>query len=155
MTDHAIDAIQLDSLEHLSWMRGLWVEQYGDRRCEEIWSGPDADTMMGMFRWANEGEVSFFEFMTIRLSDTAVELHAKHFHPTLVAWEDRQLFQAFVLTEYVAGKAVFAAQDSVPEQPGPCGGWLVYERVSEDRLDVQLIEATGDVKLTFHFQRQR
>jgi len=152
MTSYPTAPISIDSIDGLTWIRGDWIEDTGDRRCEEVWSGPSADTLMGMFRWISRDEVSFFEFMAIRLSDGAVELHAKHFHPTLVAWEDRHRYQGFVLSELTDDRAVFAAT-STEEGEGDEGGWLVYERTENDNLIVRLIQATGEEKLTFHFAR--
>lgn len=145
--------IAADSLEQLDWMRGAWIEDTEQRRCEEIWSTADAHTLMGMFRWISSDEVSFYEFMVIDRTDTGVELHVKHFHPTLVAWEERQHYQAFVLTELQAHRAVFAAVLG-PEADAEAGGWLVYRLTDLNHLDVDLIEASGDIKLTFHFVRE-
>jgi hypothetical protein len=155
MSTHSTTPISIDSLQSLSWMRGLWIEERVDRRCEEIWSGPDGGTMMGMFRWTSDDEVSFFEFMVIRPSEAGVEFHARHFDPTLVAWEDRERFQAFLLTEQKERQVVFAIRPAENDTDHKPGGWLAYRLVDDDRLDVQLIEATGDVKLTLHFHRQR
>jgi hypothetical protein len=152
MTLHATEPVRLDSIDDLAWIRGAWIEECVDRTCEEIWSGPSGNTMMGMFRWIRDDEVSFFEFMAILVDEGVVELHAKHFHPTLVAWEDRQRFQGFVLSELSDEKAVFAAK---PAEEGEEieGGWLIYEQVDDDRLVVHLLKASGEEKLAFHFVR--
>jgi hypothetical protein len=154
MADYPIEPVSLDTIDGLTWLRGAWIETHADRCCEEIWSGASADTMMGMFRWISENEVSFFEFMAIRLADGEVELHAKHFHPTLVAWEERHRYQGFVLSELTENRVVFAARPSDDEANAESeGGWLIYEKVAGDRLLVRLIQATGEEKLAFHFGR--
>jgi len=142
-----------DSLEQLNWMCGAWIEDADLRRCEEIWSTVDAHTLMGMFRWISDDEVSFYEFMVIKVTDTGAELHVKHFHPTLVAWEEKDRFQAFVLTDMSSRRAVFAAVPE-PEESDVTGGWLVYELTDENHLVVRLIEANEEVKLTFQFVRE-
>ncbi|MEW5827235.1 MAG: DUF6265 family protein, partial [Candidatus Bipolaricaulota bacterium] len=138
-----------DDVEHLAWMCGAWVEDREDRRCEEIWSSPDAGTLMGMFRWTSGDEVSFFEFMVVRAVDDRVEMHVKHFHPTLVSWEDREGFQEFFLAERHAAKAVFAAR--TPDRSS--GASIIYRLDDPDRLTVSVIEAEGRTKVEFRFRR--
>jgi len=153
MTSYPTSPLPADSLEQLNWMSGAWIEDTDLRRCEEIWSTVDAHTLMGMFRWISDDDLSFYEFMVIKVTDTGAELHVKHFHPTLVAWEEKDRFQAFVLTELDSHHAVFAAVPE-PEVSDVTGGWLVYELTDENHLEVRLIEASEDVKLTFQFVRE-
>ena len=153
MTSLPTTPLAADSLEQLNWMSGAWIEETPLRRCEEIWSTVDAHTLMGMFRWISDDDVSFYEFMVIKVTDAGVELHVKHFHPTLVAWEEKERFQAFILTELQAHRSVFAAiQD--PEESEVTGGWLTYELTDDNHLEVCLIEANEDIKLTFRFIRE-
>ena len=153
MTSYPTTPLPADSLEQLDWMCGAWIEDTAQRRCEEIWSSVDAHTLMGMFRWISCDDVSFYEFMVIKVTDAGTELHAKHFHPTLVAWEERDRFQAFILTDLNPRRAVFAAVPE-PEASDVTGGWLVYELTDANHLEVRLIEANEEVKLTFHFVRE-
>ncbi len=142
-----------DAVRALGWMAGSWIEDQEERRCEEIWSSPDADTLMGMFRWISEEEVSFYEFMVIKSTEKGAELHVKHFHPTLIGWEERERFQGFALTEVEEGHALFVA---IPpdDDPDAVGGALTYQLNADDTLTVQLIQPTGEIKLTFHFRRE-
>ena len=142
-----------DSLEQLDWMSGSWLEDTPQRRCEEIWSTVDAHTLMGMFRWISFDDVSFYEFMVIKVTDAGAELHVKHFHPSLVAWEEKDRFQAFILTEITDHRVVFAALPD-PEASEVTGGWLTYELTDGNHLEVSIIEADGTVKLNFHFERE-
>jgi len=68
-------------------------------------------------------------------------------------WEERQHYQAFILTDLDSTRAVFAAlrEDEAEED---AGGWLIYEQSDTDHLDVHLVEASGEIKLTFHFRRE-
>ena len=153
MTSLPTNPLPADSLEQLNWMSGAWLEDTPLRRCEEIWSTVDAHTLMGMFRWISDDDVSFYEFMVIKVTDAGVELHVKHFHPTLVAWEERDRFQAFILTELQAHRSVFAAVQD-PEESEVTGGWLTYELTDDNHLEVCLVEANEEVKLNFHFIRE-
>ena len=151
MVPYSTNPISADSLEQLTWMKGAWIESTPLRRCEEIWSTVDAHTLMGMFRWIADDEVSFYEFMVLQVSEQGVEMHVKHFHPTLVAWEEPSRFQAFRLTEIQPNRAVFAA---IPDKSSSdvTGGWLTYERTDDHHLVVQIIEADEEVKLEFDFE---
>jgi hypothetical protein len=153
MVSYPTTPIPADSLDQLTWMQGAWIETADLRRCEEIWSTVDAHTLMGMFRWIADDEVSFYEFMVIQVTERGVELHVKHFHPTLVAWEERSRFQAFMLTDIHPNRAVFAA---VPDKDSSdvTGGWLTYERVDDRHMVVRIIEDNEDVKLEFDFSRE-
>ncbi len=142
-----------DSLEHLAWMSGAWIEDAHLRRCEEIWSTVDAHTLMGMFRWISDDDVSFYEFMIIKATDVGAELHVKHFHPSLEAWEERTQYQAFILTGLEEHRAIFAA---LPNQDAEedTGGWLVYTLTDKNHLDVRIIESDEEIKLHFQFHRE-
>ncbi len=153
MTSYPTAPIPADSLDQLTWLSGAWIETTDLRRCEEIWSTVDAHTLMGMFRWIADDEVSFYEFMVMKIAERGAELHVKHFHPTLVAWEERDRFQAFMLTDVRPNQAVFAA---IPDEESSdvTGGWLIYRRTDDDHMNVQIIEADETVKLEFHFTRE-
>jgi len=153
MTSYPTTPLAADTLERLTWMSGAWLEETDQRRCEEIWSTVDAHTLMGMFRWISFDDVSFYEFMVIKVTDAGAELHVKHFHPTLVAWEEKDRFQAFILTELSSNRAVFAAVPD-PEASEVTGGWLTYELTDGNHLEVCIIEANENVKLNFHFIRE-
>jgi hypothetical protein len=153
MTSLSTTPLPAESLAQLDWMCGAWIEDAEQRRCEEIWSTVDAHTLMGMFRWISFDEVSFYEFMVIKETEKGTELHVKHFHPTLVAWEEKDRFQAFVLTELAPNRAVFTAVQD-PEESEVTGGWLTYELTDGNHLEVCLIEADENVKLNFHFVRE-
>jgi len=152
MAEYPTKPVIPETLKCLDWMGGVWIEDQEDRRCEEVWSTPDAHALMGMFRWISDEDVSFYEFMVIQEADDGIEMHVKHFHPSLVAWEERDRFQGFVLTEVAERRATFASRTAGGEPDGSLG-WLTYVRTPEDRLLVRLIEPDGTVKLTFHYLR--
>jgi len=101
----------------------------------------------------SDDDVSFYEFMVIKVTETGAELHVKHFHPTLVAWEEKNRFQAFFLTAISPNRVVFAAVQD-PEESEVTGGWLTYELIDGNHLEVCIIEANENVKLNFHFVRE-
>ena len=147
------DPISVESVSSLEFMAGSWIEEAEHHRCEEVWSTPDGDALMGMFRWISSEEISFYEFMVVRPTNEHVELHVKHFHPSLVAWEEKERFQAFVLSHLEERMAIFAA---VPEEDGveETTGWVIYELGSDDRLYVRLVQPNGEPKLVFQYERE-
>ena len=147
------DPVEVESMTSLQFISGSWIEEAEHHRCEEVWSTADGDTLMGMFRWISSEEVSFYEFMVIKVTDAGAELHVKHFHPTLVAWEEKERFQAFILTDLQPNRVVFAAVQD-PDESEVTGGWLTYELTDRNHLEVCIIEASGNVKLNFHFERE-
>lgn len=77
------------TLEDFQWLTGRWVGELGRIRTEEIWSGPDAGVMMGMFRLvSNDGKTNVIEIMTLREVDGTVELCFRHLTPDMVCWEE-------------------------------------------------------------------
>ena len=67
------------SASDLSWLSGAWYGQVGDDLIEEHWSGPAADTLMGMFRWIHDGQVRFYELLTNEPDGDQLLMRIKHF----------------------------------------------------------------------------
>ena len=59
------DAGKRWDLQQLSWMKGLWTSQEGDRRIEEYWTEPAGKTMMGVARTIVGEQTVDFEFLRI------------------------------------------------------------------------------------------
>lgn len=77
------------SIEELAWLEGHWAADALGGTAEEIWAAPKAGAMMGMFRAERNGEISFYEFFTIREIDGSLLLQIKHFQRDMVGWEDK------------------------------------------------------------------
>ncbi len=128
-TYSAIPLIEPD-LDKLSWLKGMWTGRIGDDKVEEIWSGLQAGTMMGTFRWITGKKVRFYEFMTISKINRNAILKIKHFSPDLVGWEEKQDVVGFFLTELYDSRAIFYQKSEKKL-------WLVYEYIhSADELRV-------------------
>lgn len=77
------------SIEELAWLEGHWSADALGGTVEEIWAAPKAGAMMGMFRAERDGEISFYEFFTIREVDESLLLQIKHFQGDLIGWEEK------------------------------------------------------------------
>lgn len=95
------------SVADLSWLAGHWRGEGLGGQCEEIWSAPQAGTMIGTFRMMKDGEIQFYEFMVITREATGVVMKLKHFTPALVGWEEKDDFVRFDLEELAPNRARF------------------------------------------------
>ena len=91
----------------LAWIEGRWTGEAFGGKIEEIWSAPDGESMMGMFRLISDGAISFYELMIIREVDKTLTLHLKHFHNTLKGWEEKDETVDFQLEKIEKDKVWF------------------------------------------------
>ena len=134
-------------LSALRFISGVWQGELAGGQIEEIWSTPNGDNMMGMFRLLNAEKSVFYEFMVIEQSSTGPVLRIKHFHPGLRGWEEKDEVHNFPLGELWPHKAVFENKTLDKK--------LIYERSQTDSLFVTLDEpADGQRKTTtFRFKK--
>ena len=57
-------------LSDLSWMAGRWIDDSGGDLSEEVWTAPEGDSMMGMWRYVSGGKTRIYELLTITRSRT-------------------------------------------------------------------------------------
>ena len=134
------------ALTDLAWIAGDWVGDQGGAWIQEMWSQPEGDTMMGMFRLVQDGQLVFTEFMSIEQADGDPVLRIKHFDPGLLGWEEKQESMIFELKELTPGKVVFETEmEGHPE-------YLTYER-NGDTLVVTLEKPAKDSRSQFRFRR--
>lgn len=131
----------------MAWITGEWVGGDEDSLIEEHWSVPAGDSMMGMFRLLQGGEVVFYEFMSIEGSPKGPVLRIKHYHQALKGWEEKDDSVVFDLIELGELRAVFETEvEGDPEQ-------LVYERAG-DELVITLLKPAKDSRSEFRYQRR-
>ncbi|MFT5198918.1 MAG: hypothetical protein ACI87O_001578 [Planctomycetota bacterium] len=76
-------------VQDLNWLAGRWVGEGFGGLCEEIWSPTFNGEMVGTFRLINaDGELNFYEFMTMKQEGDAVVLRLVHLSPELRPWEE-------------------------------------------------------------------
>ncbi len=125
------------TIDHLSWLAGSWSGSKERDDVEEHWSHPSAGTMMGMFRWVQNGNVWFYELTTIEEENGTLYFRIKHFNRGLVGWEEKAESVVFILVQSSPGKAVFS-------RVHPSGDLLmVYERDEHNRLKAYFEKEPG------------
>lgn len=86
-------------ISELSWIQGSWQGEAFGGQTEEIWSAPSAGSMMGMFKLISEGEISFYELMTIVEKEGTLLLRIKHFDKDMKGWEEKDTSVEFPLVD--------------------------------------------------------
>ncbi|MEZ4703345.1 MAG: DUF6265 family protein [Rhodothermales bacterium] len=139
----SIRAQPAPTLANLAFIAGHWQGEPEGAFIEEIWSAPNGNTMMGSFRYVQEGEAVFFELMTIDTIDPVPSLRIKHFSAGLIAWEDKEEVHVFPLVRVENREAVFEAPDGRKR--------LIYRRDTDDDLLVTLEEMKDGAWTAEHF----
>lgn len=109
-------------LTDLAWMVGHWSGEGLGGKCEEIWSPPLGDNMIGMFRFMKDEKTAFTEFFTVVALNNSLTLKLKHFNPDFSGWEEKDKFVEFRLVKLSATEANFDG--------------LTFRKTSEDTLSV-------------------
>ncbi len=136
------------TIDQLAWMTGRWSGAEDDARLEEIWSPSDTGIMMGMFRWLNGDDPSFYEFMLLKPGRSGLELHIKHFTPSLVGWEEKDASTAFDLVWVNGREAAFAPRAEASS------GWAVYRIAPDGYLEFEEVaeKECADPSLFLRFE---
>lgn len=112
----------------LSWMVGRWKGRADGQPYEEHWS-LEKGAMVGMFRKMHGANSVFFEIMVIEPGASGPVLRLRHFGPGLLkAWEEKDAFVAFRLTQCGEKEAVFEGEG------GQAGKRLTYRKEGPDGL---------------------
>lgn len=86
-------------MEKLSWLQGTWHGEAFGGHTEEIWSAPNAGSMMFSFKLTQNNTPVFYEFGFILEQEGTLVLKLKHFNPDLTGWEEKNKFVEFKLVE--------------------------------------------------------
>jgi hypothetical protein len=136
------------SLADVSFIAGHWVGGEAGELSEEVWSAPEGDSMMGMWRFTSKGQVKIYELLTLTTEGENVVLRLRHFNPDLVAREDKERPVELPLVAKSPREAVFEG----PEYNVKGTVRLTYRRPTDDTLTGTL-EKEGK-KQEFRFRRR-
>jgi hypothetical protein len=112
-------------LAEMNWLEGYWVGEGFGGIIEEIWTNKMGGAMMGSFRMVVDGEVSFYELMTISQEDETLLLRIKHFDKNLKGWEEKDQSIEIKLVEIKPDIAYFEG--------------LTFEKVSDNQLNIFVV----------------
>lgn len=76
-------------LADFAFIAGHWQGAMGNSSIEEVWTKPQGDAMMGMFRLSSGGQTRLTEFMTIEQRESGAVLVMRHFSAGLIAREEK------------------------------------------------------------------
>jgi hypothetical protein len=135
------------TLADVAFIAGHWRDTSGGGLSEEIWTVPDGDGMLGMWRYVQGGRAQIFELLSIRNEETGPVLRLRHFGPQLAAREEKDAPVTIPLARFAPGEAVFEGKST---GGGPLR--LTYRQQGEDGLAVTL-EKDGEKPESFTFRR--
>ncbi len=136
-------------LSDLSWMAGRWIDDSGGNLSEEVWTAPEGDSMMGMWRFLSGGKTRIYELLTISLEPDGIVLRLRHFDPRLVGREEKDKSVELPLVTWKPREAVFEG----PALGAPGMVRLTYRRPADDTLTTTL-EKDGKTQ-EFRFRRAK
>jgi len=126
-------------LSVLSWLAGHWQGEAFGGTTEEVWTSPLAGSMMGSFKLAVDGKISFYELMTISEEENSLLLRIKHFHQDLKGWEEKEESIDFKLVKVTQHKVYFEG--------------FTFEKVNENEINIYVVIEEGkqkeEVKFTY------
>lgn len=101
VTDHTVKLGEGEkpaaaTVEVMSWLAGRWTGDGLGGRIEEIWTPPDAGTMIGTFRLIQSEKPMFYEFMSLLNTERGLVMRLKHFNPDVTGWEEKEKFVEFL-----------------------------------------------------------
>jgi hypothetical protein len=73
------------TLADVAFLEGHWRGGDPGELSEEVWSAPEGDSMMGMWRYVAKGRARLFEMLSLTTEGPNVVLRIRHFDPKLVA----------------------------------------------------------------------
>ncbi len=122
------------TLADVAFMAGHWIGGDPGDLSEEVWSAPEGDSMMGMWRYVAKGRVRILEMLTLTSEGPNVVLRIRHFDPKLVAREEKDRAVELPLVAKGLREAVFEG----PEYDAKGTVRLTYRRGDGDSLTAVL-----------------
>ena len=113
------------SLEDVAWIAGHWKGEAFGGITEEIWSPPQGESMMFVFRLIAEGKVVFYEIGGIRQVEKTLLMQLKHFNGDFTGWEEKDQTVDFKLVKIENNKVYFDQ--------------LTFEKISDNEMNVYVV----------------
>lgn len=129
------------NLEDVQWLEGHWRGEAFGGITEELWSPPLGGSMMGAFKLVIDGEVDFYELVTISEENGSLILRLKHFYPDLKGWEEKNVTIDFPLVKVDRNRVYFSE--------------FTIERISEREMNMYVVIGDGETReeATFNYHR--
>jgi hypothetical protein len=115
-------------IETMTWLKGCWQGEKGDRTFEETWIAPAAGAMLGVSRTIRGGKMTEYEFMQIKEQDGSL---------VYIAQPSGKAGDSFKSIRLAGGEAVF-------ENPGREFPQRIIYRLTPDKSLFARIEGTDN-----------
>lgn len=140
------------SLADFEWLAGHWQGSWGPRVAQVSWMPPKSGVMLGILQITEDDKTLVTEIYSIVQTPAGIELHVRHFTPSLVTWEKSD---AIVLNLVAADGKSIAFENPVNGQPKS----VVIRRIEGETYASQseIAPENGSlqvVEIIFHRQRQ-
>ncbi len=112
-------------LADLGWLAGHWTGTGFGARVEEIWTGVDGQSLLGMFRLVKAGQPQVYEIITIVEEGGSLEMRLKHFTDAMKGWEEKDNFVSFPLVKLEGCTAWFDGMTYQLDPDGTLRVWLL------------------------------
>ncbi|PRX57276.1 DUF6265 family protein [Flagellimonas meridianipacifica] len=129
------------SLSEVSLLAGHWKGEAFGGMTEEIWSPPQGNSMMFVFRLMNDGEVTFYEIGHILQQNETLILQLKHFNGDLKGWEEKDETVDFKLVKIEDNKVYFEG--------------MTIEKMDKDHVNFHVLvsESGKEREVIFRYER--
>lgn len=96
----------------LGWFTGDWRDIDEGALSQEVWTAPQGDCLLGMWRWVDaKGASRVFELLSICQEVTGPTFRLRHFDRRFHAREEREAPIVLTLTSALQNRAVFEGKE--------------------------------------------
>ena len=143
LTEHTLKASPGSSVaaewSQLKFLQGAWAGDGFDADCDEAWSAPAGDCMLGTFRMVKDGKLRFTEFCMIdKDADGGIRMRLKHFTPAFHSWEEKDKYVSFPLVRIEKDTAYFGGLTYAKQPDGTLKIWVALEQADGSFQEVAL-----------------
>lgn len=132
------DGVPAVGVDSLAWMAGRWSGDALGGTADEVWAPPLGGQMVGAFRAVKDGQVQFYELITLLVVEGRLNVRLKHFSDELHGWEQPAETVDFPLNDHADGVWYFAG--------------MTIARVDDDHMTVY-VRVADDQVLDFPYER--
>jgi hypothetical protein len=116
-------------LSQFAFLQGQWSGTGLGAKCDEMWSAPAGDCMLGTFRMVEDGKLNFTEFFMLQKdADGGIVLRLKHYTPEFDGWEEKDQFVSFPLIKVEKNTAYFGGLTYAVQSDGSMKVWVAMKQ---------------------------
>lgn len=134
------------TLDDFAWLAGRWQGVWGPRIAQQAWMPPKAGVMLGTFQLVQDDKTLVLELFTLVQTPDGIELHIRHFTPSLAAWEKSG---ATILNLASADPSLMVFENPIDGEPKHSilqrkdpDTYIARSEIMPDKGDTQVIEIT-------------